>query len=164
GIGGVVVLHGAGLAAHEVVAGLALGERDFGGERGRPEQGRHQHERHAPRHSTVMSTDSVATKPLSPVHSKASVPLAVARVKKEMNGLAPIAGNSSARKISSPLYLQTKSVMMSRGIGLPVGSGRKPVSITWEISVLISMTSPRLALGGTLMRARAMVTLPLCPL
>ena len=34
GIGGVVVLHRAGLARHEVVAGVALGERDVGGEHG----------------------------------------------------------------------------------------------------------------------------------
>src|SRR5882724_7177401 len=45
--------------------------------------------------------------------------------------------------------------MMSRGNSLPVLSGRKPVSISCEISVLISMISPRLALAGTLMRARA---------
>src|SRR5579883_2000255 len=46
--------------------------------------------------------------------------------------------------------------MMSRGIGAPVSSRRYPVSITCEISVLISMIWPRLALGGTLMRVRAM--------
>ena len=39
GIGGVVVLHGAGLAAHELVAGLALGQRDVG-EGGGGEQAR----------------------------------------------------------------------------------------------------------------------------
>src|SRR2546430_13058317 len=53
-----------------------------------------------------------------------------------------------------------KSVMMSRGTALPVLSGRKPVSILCEISVLISMMSPRLAFAGALMRARAMVRLP----
>src|SRR5262249_39981409 len=46
--------------------------------------------------------------------------------------------------------------MISRGIGAPVSVRRYPVSITCEISVLISMTLPRLALGGTLMRVRAM--------
>src|SRR5262249_60286364 len=84
-------------------------------------------------HSTVMLTDSVAVKPLSPVHSKLSVPLSVATVKKVRNGLAAIAGNSSARKISCPLYLQMKSVMMERGTGLPDLSGGDAVSHVWVV-------------------------------
>ena len=42
--------------------------------------------------------------------------------------------------------------MMLRGISWPVRSGRKPVSIACEISVRISITSPRLAFVGTLIR------------
>src|SRR5262249_17232801 len=107
-IGGVVILHRARLGRHEVVARFALAERNFRG------AGRHnsKQKKSRPRHSTLMLTDSVAEKPLSPVHSKLSVPLSVATVKKVRNGLAAIAGNSSARKISCPLYLHTKSVMM----------------------------------------------------
>jgi len=45
-------------------------------------------------------------------------------VEKVKNGLAAIAGNSSTRKISSSLYLQMKSVMMSRGISAPLLSAR----------------------------------------
>src|SRR5215510_14929638 len=45
--------------------------------------------------------------------------------------------------------------MISRGTGSPVLVTRKPVSMTCEINVLISMTAPRLALAGTLMSARA---------
>ena len=37
--------------------------------------------------------------------------------------------------------------MMSRGMAAPVLEWRNPVSISCEISVLISMTSPRLGLG-----------------
>src|SRR5262249_5124329 len=54
-------------------------------------------------HSTVIFADAVSWKPLSPVHSKSIVPLAVATVKKLRNGLAAIAGCRSALKISSPL-------------------------------------------------------------
>src|ERR1035437_8836924 len=45
--------------------------------------------------------------------------------------------------------------MMLRGMGTPMVEWRNPVSISCEISVLIAMTSPRLALAGTLMSARA---------
>src|SRR6516225_8479750 len=45
--------------------------------------------------------------------------------------------------------------MMSRGIAAPVGPRRLPVSIGWAIKVLISMTSPRLARAGRLIRTRA---------
>src|SRR6185436_15689312 len=46
--------------------------------------------------------------------------------------------------------------MMSRGIGAPSWVRRYPVSIGCETSVLISMTSPRRARAGTLIRALAM--------
>src|SRR6185436_7677039 len=42
--------------------------------------------------------------------------------------------------------------MMSRGMALPTLSRRKPVSMTWLIKVLISTTSPFLALAGTTIR------------
>jgi hypothetical protein len=51
----------------------------------------------------VIAAVSVAENPLSPLQRKASVPLSVAVVKNAMNGLAAIAGDSSARKISWPL-------------------------------------------------------------
>src|SRR5712675_2132506 len=54
-------------------------------------------------HSTVMGADSVAAKPSSPVHRNSIVPVAVATVKNVRNGLAAIAGEKSARNISSPL-------------------------------------------------------------
>src|SRR5215472_9666402 len=47
--------------------------------------------------------------------------------------------------------------MMSRGMGLPKLSWRKPVSMTWLIKVLISITSPLLALAGTTIRVAGMV-------
>src|SRR6516164_1946180 len=165
GVGSVVVLHGARIAAHELVARLALGERDFGrhGDAAKPsinKSGSKQPNDDARRHSTAMLRDAVAENPLSPLHSKVTVPLSMAVVKKEKNGLAAIAGNSSARKISSSLYLQMKSVMMSRGNTRPMLSTRKPVSISCWIRALISMISPRLALGGTLMIARAITVSP----
>src|SRR5437868_5289901 len=42
--------------------------------------------------------------------------------------------------------------MMSRGMALPTLSRRNPVSMTWLIRVLISITSPFLALAGATMR------------
>src|SRR5262245_59812022 len=100
GIDGVVVLHGARLAPHELVAGLAVGRRDFG-ERRNGCDGRKDDESGG-LHSTVMVACSVTGLPLSSVHVNAIGPLVVATVKNEMNGLALIAGNSSARKISAP--------------------------------------------------------------
>src|SRR5215471_4980291 len=47
--------------------------------------------------------------------------------------------------------------MMSRGMGLPKLSWRKPVSMTWLIKVLISITSPFLALAGTTIRVAGML-------
>jgi hypothetical protein len=49
-----------------------------------------------------MFAVSVWEKPLSPVHLNSIVPVAVAIVKNEMNGLAAIAGKRLARNISSP--------------------------------------------------------------
>src|SRR6266851_9940155 len=91
GIAGVVVLHGAGVAAHELIAGFALGERDLAGDRGRAEKGAGDDDR-CRLHSTVMAAEAVASKPLSPVQAKLSVPLSVATVEKVKNGLAEIAG------------------------------------------------------------------------
>src|SRR5207245_10375183 len=45
--------------------------------------------------------------------------------------------------------------MMSRGIAVPVGPTRYPVSIGWAIKVLVSITSPRLARAGRLINTRA---------
>src|SRR5467141_1307470 len=45
--------------------------------------------------------------------------------------------------------------MMSRGIAVPVGPTRYPVSIGWAIKVLISISSPRLARAGRLISTRA---------
>src|SRR6059058_489276 len=42
--------------------------------------------------------------------------------------------------------------MMSRGMALPMLSRRNPVSMTWLIRVLISITSPLRALAGATMR------------
>src|SRR5437870_7947239 len=50
--------------------------------------------------------------------------------------------------------------MMSRGTAAPSWVRRYPVSIGCEIKVLISMISPRLARGGTLMRGLATATPP----
>src|SRR6267378_7736228 len=47
--------------------------------------------------------------------------------------------------------------MMSRGISSPSWVRRKPVSIGWAASVLISMISPRFACAGTLTMARAIL-------
>src|SRR5215211_966923 len=104
-VGGVVVLHRLGLAAHEVVSRAALAGGNLGGKcrrRRAGERGTEQQER-APDHSTVIVADSVTEKPLSPVHVNSSLPLSVATVWKVMNGLAAIAACSSALKISSPL-------------------------------------------------------------
>ena len=76
--------------------------RDFGADGIHREQGRQNDDAGKP-HSTVIEADAVSEKPLSPIHSNSNLPLAVAVVKKVMNGLAAIAGNRSARKISVPL-------------------------------------------------------------
>jgi hypothetical protein len=49
-----------------------------------------------------MEAEAVSLKPLSPIHSNSNLPLSVATVKKVTKGLAAIAGNRSARKISTP--------------------------------------------------------------
>ena len=67
-------------------------------------------------------------------------------------------GCSSALNTSVPANDAVKLLMMERGIGLPSLSRRWPVSITCEISVLTSITSPTLALSGSLMRGRVMVS------
>ena len=79
-------------------------------------------------HSTTIFASSVTSKPLSPIHRNASVPLSVATVWKVMNGLAAIAGNSCVAKISSPLYRHENDVMMSRGMSRPLVPARKPDS------------------------------------
>src|SRR4249920_1494485 len=68
-------------------------------------------------------------------------------------------GCSSAVNTSAPAKVALKLLMMLRGMVLPSASLRWPVSITWEISVLTSMTSPTLALSGSLMRAFSMIEL-----
>src|SRR5262249_16125781 len=167
GIGSVVVLHRAGVAAHELVAGLALLERNVCGKgavhcaRRRADHRDDRHQATFDRcHSTVMVACSVAENPLSPVHLNSSVPLAVATVLNAMTALAPSVGWTSARNISWPLSVHTKRLMMSRGIALPMLSWRKPVSISCEISVLIAMISPFLAVFGTLMSVRAIIPDP----
>jgi hypothetical protein len=66
-----------------------------------------------------MLAVSVAEKPLSPVHVNVSVPLSVATVENAMNGFAAMAGCSSARKTSTPLYAHTNWRMRSRGTAAP---------------------------------------------
>src|SRR5262245_47968419 len=66
-------------------------------------------------------------------------------------------GCSSALNTSAPAYLAVKPLMMLRGTTAPSAPRRWPVSITWEISVLISMISPTLALSGSLMRGLVIV-------
>src|SRR6185295_13264749 len=61
-------------------------------------------------------------------------------------------GCSSALNTSVPANAAVKVLMMLRGMALPSGSRRWPVSMTWEMRVLTSMTSPTLALSGSLMR------------
>src|ERR1019366_6463990 len=124
GIGGIVILDRLGVGRHEAVAGPVLGWRDFGGgERSDGDAGRNQQRRDSYRagrlHSTEMAADAVSLKPLSPIHSKSNLPLSFAIVKNVTNGLAAIAGNRSARKISAPLKRQVKLVMMSRGTNWP---------------------------------------------
>src|ERR1700687_2377567 len=108
GIGSIVVLHRLCIRRHEAEAGSAFGLRNVGGgERRGRDIGRDQQRRNGYRarksHSTVMEAEAVSAKPLSPIHSKSNFPLSAATVKKVMNGFAAIAGNRSARKISTPL-------------------------------------------------------------
>src|SRR5262249_36922262 len=106
GIGGVVALHGARLAAHELVARAALGQGNLGGERRSGERDYRERDQEAassPAQSTVMVAVSVAEKPLSPVHWNVSGPLSMAAGGKTKNGVAAMAGWSSARKTSVPL-------------------------------------------------------------
>jgi ferredoxin--NADP+ reductase len=119
GIGGVVVLHGLRVGGHEGKPRTALIARDFGGERHHREQNDGDCDGGGKSHSTDIEADAFSAKPLSPIHSNSNLPLAVAVVKKLMNGLAEIAGNRSTRKISAPLKRQTKLVMMSRGTASP---------------------------------------------
>src|SRR5437762_6067686 len=118
GVGGILVLHRAGVRLHEVVAGATVGLRDFGGEsRARDQQ--HSGYGAGTSHSTDIEADAVSENPWSPTHSNSNLPLSVAVVKKVMKGLAAIAGNRSARKISLPLKRHVKLVMMSRGTTSP---------------------------------------------
>ena len=103
GIGGVIILHCLGVGTHECVTGAALGLRDLRGDNDARRQQRSHGYEAGKSHSTVMEADAISEKPLSPIHSNSNLPLSVAVVKKVMNGLAAIAGNSSARKISAPL-------------------------------------------------------------
>ena len=73
--------------------------RDFGGEGRRRDQQRNGYGA-SKSHSTVIEADAVSENRWSPIHSNSNLPLSVAVVKKVMNGLAAIAGNRSARKIS----------------------------------------------------------------
>src|SRR3954452_6580465 len=66
-------------------------------------------------------------------------------------------GCSSAVKTSAPANVAVNRLMMLRGMVLPSASLRWPVSMTCEMRVLTSMTSPTLALSGSLMRALAMM-------
>src|SRR6202035_4672047 len=96
-----------------------------------------------------MPCSAVVTVPLSSTQAKAKVPLSAIFTVNSKYGLAEIAGSRSARNTSWPLKVQTKELMISRGIGLPASSLRKPVSIGCDISVLIWMMSPFLASLGT---------------
>ena len=104
GICRVVALHRLTVRRHETVAGPALCLRDFSGaSRAARDQERCNDNGINNLHSTVIEADAVAAKPLSPIHSNSNFPLSLATVKKVMNGLAELAGNRSARKISLPL-------------------------------------------------------------
>src|SRR5580704_6195804 len=96
-----------------------------------------------------MPCSAVVTVPLSSTQAKAKVPLSSTFTVNSKYGLAEIAGSRSARNTSWPLKVQTNELMISRGIGLPASSLRKPVSIGCDISVLIWMMSPFLASLGT---------------
>src|SRR5262249_48714439 len=134
GVGAVVVLHGTGLGAHELVAGAPIAGRDFGGKCGQRNIDRQRdhegdeamrvHAGGAKSHATVMVAVSVRVSPSSPVQLSLSSPLSVATVWKVRNGLAAIAGNRSARNTSTPLYVHTKRLMMSRGTARPIVSRR----------------------------------------
>src|SRR4029077_5496610 len=108
-----------------------------------------------------MPCSAVVTVPLSSTQAKAKVPLSATFTVNSKYGLAEIAGSRSARNTSWPLKVQTKELMIWRGIGLPLSSLRKPVSIGCDISVLIWMISPFLASLGT--RRRGFSARVLCP-
>src|SRR5262249_7646792 len=91
GIGAVVVLDPARLAAHEVVAGAAFRAGNLAGEGRRGHRARSQHEPDrtqcdavSSHYSTVIFADSVTEKPLSPVQWNTIVPLSVATVENAM--------------------------------------------------------------------------------
>src|SRR5580704_17048611 len=112
-------------------------------------------------YETVMPCSAVVTVPLSSTQAKAKVPLPATFTVNSKYGLAEIAGSRSARNTSWPLKVQTNELMISRGIGLPASSLRKPVSMTCDISVLIWMMSPFLASLGT--RRRGFSAMMFCP-
>src|SRR6185503_18027450 len=90
---GLVILHRAGLAAHELIARAALGERNLAGTEQAAKNSKDEGEKPQ---TTVIGADCVTAYPLSPVHLNSSVPLSVATVVKAISGLAAIAGCSSA--------------------------------------------------------------------
>src|SRR5580704_733252 len=112
-------------------------------------------------YETVMPCSAVVTVPLSSTQAKANVPLSATFTVNSKYGLAEIAGSRSARNTSWPLKVQTNELMISRGIGLPFSSLRKPVSIGCDISVLIWMMSPFFASLG--MRRRGFSAMMFCP-
>src|SRR5258708_26523920 len=87
GIGAIVVLHRARLARHEIITRFALRKRNVRRSRRGAQGGKHQNSSGCPRHSTVILTDSVAVKPLSPAHSKLSAPLSPATGDTVMYGI-----------------------------------------------------------------------------
>src|SRR5215468_8466700 len=110
---------------------------------------------------TLSCIFSTTLTPASSIQVNSSSPGPGTFMKNDRKGLADMPGCSSAANTGSPANVTLNELMMLRGMGLPSASLRCPVSITCEISVLISMTSPILVLSGSLMRAFAMGSLPL---
>ena len=153
GIGGVVVLHRLVVAAHAVVARAALAERDIGATQGSAPA----HTRHARRGSGSFDGDrrrgclreAVIAGPIEFQRA------ALGRDREERD--ERVGGDRRIELGAENLLAVIGADEIRDDVARddwPTLPWRKPVSITCEISVLISMTSPRLALGGTLMRVR----------
>src|SRR5262245_41515469 len=106
----------------------------------------------APPHTTLSFSFSTVFLPPSSIQANSNSPGPGTFMKKDRYGLAEMPGCSSALNTSVPANVAVNILMMLRGMVLPSGSLRWPVSMTWEIRVLTSMTSPTLALSGSLTR------------
>src|SRR5215510_12234665 len=104
-------------------------------------------------HVTLSFIFSTTLLPPSSTQVNSNSPALGTFMKKDKNGLVAMPGCRSALNTSLPAKLGENELMMLRGMTLPSGSLRCPVSMTCEIKVLISIRSPTLSASGSFTRS-----------